>query len=90
MLLFGTRSDRPDRLSQDQKGHFSYSKHLTAEIEVEEVVKGVLKRGWKAKSDSNHYFDASYMSDVAASMRGVRLIRNPRPASEMEASEWFQ
>jgi phage terminase large subunit GpA-like protein len=91
MLLFGDKSYRPDgRLSQDQKGHFAYSKHLTAEVEVEEVVKGVLKRYWKARSDSNHYFDASYMSDVAASMMGVRLVKGPVVQASMNAAEWFK
>jgi hypothetical protein len=77
-------------LSDDEKKHLSYAKHLTAETEVEEVVNGVLKRSWKAKSDSNHYLDASYMSDVAASMKGVRLIKNPRPAAAIDAAEWFK
>jgi hypothetical protein len=82
MLLFGAEQDRqdphyrPDRLSNDQKGHFSYAKHLTAEVEVEEVVKGRLKRYWKPRSDNNHYLDASYMADVAASMCGVGLLGN--------------
>ena len=72
-LLFGEASERSDKLSQDQKGHFSYSKHITSEIEVEEVIKGVLKRYWKAKSDTNHYLDASDMASVAASMKGLRI-----------------
>jgi hypothetical protein len=66
-----------------------YSKHLTAETEIEDVVKGVLKRSWKARSDNNHYLDASYMSDVAASMKGVRLVKSPRPAAAIDASQWF-
>jgi hypothetical protein len=89
VLLWGEPSDRPGRLSQDQKSHFSYSKHLTAEIEVEEVVKGMLKRGWKSKSDSNHYFDASYMSDVAASMLGVRLVRTGSIAPTVTLNDWM-
>ncbi|MFZ1932251.1 MAG: terminase gpA endonuclease subunit, partial [Thermoguttaceae bacterium] len=89
MLLWGEPSDRVGRLSQDQKSHFSYSKHLTAEIEVEEVVKGMLKRGWKSKSDSNHYFDASYMSDVAASMLGVRLVRTGSIAPTVTLNDWM-
>lgn len=35
------------RLSLDQKAHTSFSHHIDAEKEVEEVVKGVLKRYWK-------------------------------------------
>jgi hypothetical protein len=89
LQLWGTPGDER-RLSDDQKKHMVYSKHIVSETEVEEVIKGVLKRSWKAKSDNNHYLDASYMSNVAASMKGVRLIRNPRPAAPMEASEWFK
>lgn len=89
LMLFGEPSDG-DRLSADQKWHFSYAKHLTNEVEVEDVVKGRLVRRWKNKSDTNHYFDASYLSDVAASMVGVRLtgqvqaagIRERKPPSE--------
>ena len=77
------------RLSDDQKKHLAYSKHLTAEIEVEEVVKGVLKRSFKAKSDTNHFLDASYMSNVAASMKGIRLVKGPKPAPPIDAAQWF-
>lgn len=87
MFNFGLPSDRADRLSQDQKWHFSYAKHLTAEVEVEEVVKGVLVRRWKAKSDTNHYFDASYMTHVAANMRGISM--KPKRVQEAQAGGWF-
>jgi hypothetical protein len=89
LVLFGQPGDGK-RLSDDQKRHLAYSKHITAEVEVEEVVKGVLKRHFKNKSDSNHYLDASYMSDVAASMKGVRLVKGPAPLPAMDAQEWFQ
>jgi hypothetical protein len=80
LRLFGMPSDRGDRMSEDQKGHFSYAKHLTNEIEVEEPVKGKgMKRGWKVKSETNHYFDATYMSAVAASMCGVSIIAGKTP-----------
>jgi len=74
MFLFG-EPGIGDRLSFDEKSHFSYSKHLTSEVEVEEPVRGALVRRWKSKSDTNHYLDASYMADVAANMKGVRIIR---------------
>jgi hypothetical protein len=88
LVLFGTPSDN-DRLSDDQKKHLAYAKHLTSETEVEEVIRGSLKRHWKAKSDNNHWLDASYMCDVAASMKGVRLVRNPQP-KVIQASDWFK
>jgi hypothetical protein len=60
-----------DRLSQDQKQHFSYSKHIVAEMEGEDIIRGRLVRHWKSKSDTNHYLDASYMADVGGSMVGA-------------------
>jgi hypothetical protein len=79
LLLYGDPGDsaRSGRLSHDQKKHFAYAKHLVAEVEVEEIVKGALKRRWKSKSDTNHYLDASYMADVAASMLGVPMAGRP-------------
>jgi hypothetical protein len=77
------------RLSYDEKLHLSYSKHLTNEVEVEEIIKGVLKRSWRVKSDNNHYFDASYMSSVAACMKGVRLVRSMQQQL-VAAGQWFQ
>ncbi len=73
MLIYGQPSERRERLSLDEKGHMSYAKHVTAEVEVEDVVKGVIRRFWRNKSDTNHYLDASYMSDVAANMLGLRM-----------------
>jgi phage terminase large subunit GpA-like protein len=69
------------RKPRQAKEHFEFSKHLTAEIEVEDVVRGVMKRFWKMKTgrEANHYLDASYLSDVGASMLGIRLV-GERPA----------
>ncbi len=77
-LLFGDLGIG-DRLSDDQKGHFSFAKHITAEIEIEDPTKnkGMVRR-WKVKSNTNHYFDASYMADVAANMCGITLLRKSR------------
>lgn len=77
------------KMSDDEKKHLAYSKHITSEIEVEEPVKGVLKRYFKSKSDSNHFLDASYMSNVAASMKGVRLVKGPAPQAAIDAAKWF-
>lgn len=75
LRLFGEPSTHAGRMSEDQKRHFSFAKHLTNEVEVEEPIKGKgLKRRWKVKSETNHYFDATYMSAVAASMCGVSII----------------
>jgi len=83
MFLYGEPGDGK-RLSYDEKTHFSYSKHLTSEVEVEEPVKGVLVRRWKNKSDTNHYFDASYMSSVAANMKGVRLLKSSKSTGQAQ------
>jgi hypothetical protein len=89
MFLYGEPSDT-QALSFDEKGHFSYAKHVTAEIEIEEVVKGRLVRRWTNKSDTNHYLDASYMANVAANMKGVRLLREPAGRHQPEVKGgWF-
>lgn len=64
----------------DDRKHMAYAKHLTAETEVEEFVKGRgLKRHWKKVNRNNHWFDATYMSCAAASMNGVELLTKPAP-----------
>lgn len=70
------------RMPAASKDHFSFAKHLTAEIETEDIVRGVLKRLWKVKSGrvQNHYFDASYLADLAAAMKGVRLLGEAKKA----------
>lgn len=86
MYLYGEPSDGRGRLSADEKGHMSYAKHVTSEVEVEDVVRGAMVRRWKAKSENNHYLDASYMASVAANIKGVRLIRRDKPATQAPAS----
>lgn len=91
MFVFG-ESDGGDRLSDDEKHHMSYAKHLTAEIEVEEPIKGVLRSRFKPYRDTNHYLDASYMADVAANMKGIRLLKSSlaNPAADIAAKGgWF-
>lgn len=72
MFLYGERSEDPEKLSGDEIHHRAYAQQICAEVEVEEMVKGVLKRKWKAKGE-NHWLDASYYSCVAAAIKGVRL-----------------
>lgn len=72
MTIFGERSES-DRLSVDQKEHHSYSRHICNEKEIEKLIRGAVKRVWMQKSDNNHWLDASYYSDVAGSMRGIKL-----------------
>lgn len=73
MSLFGVPSELGGRLSDDEKSHHSYARHICNEVEVEEPYKETIRRRWKAKSENTHWLDASYYSDVAANIRGVRL-----------------
>lgn len=70
---FDAEADRHGRLSDDQKRHFAYAKHITNEIEIEEPYKGTLRRRWKSISDNNHWLDASAYADVGARIRGITI-----------------
>jgi hypothetical protein len=84
LSLFGTPGPAGGRLSDDEKSHHSYARHIVSEVLVEEPVKGVLKRYWKVKSDNNHWLDASYYCDVAANMKGFRLTpTTARPTAKI-------
>lgn len=82
--LFGDMTDEErryldQRLPREAKEHQAYAAHLTSEIEVEDSIRGRAVRRWKEKAGrvNNHYFDASYLADVAAAMQGVRLFTAP-------------
>lgn len=70
------------RIPREGRAHAEYADHICAEIEVEEIVKGVLKRYWRPspRKQANHFLDASYLADVAAWMKGVRLFDESRPS----------
>lgn len=72
MFAFGTGSGEPKSLAGDELEHKQYAKHICGEVEVEETVDGIVRRKWKPKGE-NHWLDASYYSDVAANMCGVRI-----------------
>ena len=85
--LFGEMTDEERKfagkyLPRESKGHTSYAKHVTSEVEVEELIRGSLKRVWKTKAGrgQNHYFDASYLASVAASMKGISLLGDSKTA----------
>jgi hypothetical protein len=62
----------------DDRVHLSFAKHLTAEVEKEEFVKGKgMRRFWDKVNRNNHWFDATYMSAAAASMCGIELLAKP-------------
>jgi phage terminase large subunit GpA-like protein len=59
----------------DKRKHLSFAHHICAEVQVEEFVEGKgLKRYWKKVSPNNHWLDTLYMSCVAASLHGMKLI----------------
>jgi hypothetical protein len=87
LLLFGEpgRGTHRSEMSSDEKGHLSYAHHICAEIEVEEPVRGIMKRYWKEKSHNNHWLDASYRASCAAAMCGIRLYGMPVYVPEEES-----
>lgn len=67
---------RSHRTPQICKDHHDFAYHICFEMEVEEQQRnGTVKRFWKPKPGRarNHYFDASYLADVAAAIHGIRL-----------------
>jgi phage terminase large subunit GpA-like protein len=91
---FLTPSDRPGSLSMfgaDPFPHFSFSKHIVAEIETEEFVKGKgLKRFWKKIHRNNHWFDCCYGASCAAAMVGVRLLQEGDTIANLIASDYVK
>ena len=79
MFLFGEKSKEPELLSIDQQEHGQYAHQICAEVEVEDVVRGGIVRKWKTKTSKaeNHWLDASYYSDVAAAIKGIRVLSGP-------------
>lgn len=73
LQMFGVLNPNPQRLSEDEKSHHSYARHICNEVESEEFLNGKLIRKFKAKSDNTHWLDASYQSCVAANMKGIKL-----------------
>lgn len=72
MHLFGEQGEHGD-MSQDELEHIAYAKHICAEVEKEVFNHGVLRKKWVPVSKENHWLDASYYSNVAAAMKGIRL-----------------
>lgn len=91
MFLYGEKSERPEHLSPDQRAHGHYAHHVCAEVEVEEEYKGALRRRWQPKNKENHWLDASYYADVAAAIKGIRVLTgSTTPAQQVVASGgWF-
>jgi hypothetical protein len=94
MQIYGVGSGI-DRMSDDEKSHHAYARHICNEIEVEEPHNGAMRRRFKAKSDNTHWLDASYYCDVAANMEGIRLQASSATAAadakppEATSQGWF-
>jgi hypothetical protein len=73
MTVFGVGSGT-DRLSADEKAHHSYARHICNEVEIEEPYKGTVRRRWKEKNENTHWLDASYYANVAANIKGIKLL----------------
>lgn len=85
MYLWGERGqDR--KMSKDEQGHKTYAEHICNEVEIEEPYKDGIRRRWLKKPGENHFLDASYYSDVAARMKGIRLtgtVKEPKPKKSL-------
>ena len=84
LFLWGEKSTG-QRMTSDELGHSHYAHSVTAEVEIEDIVKGALVRRWKSKSKENHWLDSSYYTDVAAAIKGLRIIGSvKKPLSPSE------
>ena len=82
MTIFGELNPNPERLSQQEREHHAYARHICNEVESEEPYKNTIRRIWKAKSENTHWLDASYYSDVAANVLGVRVAASAAASIE--------
>jgi phage terminase large subunit GpA-like protein len=73
-FLYGEKPESQEQMTADQREHGHFAHHICAEVEVEDVVKGGIVRKWKSKNKENHWLDASYYADVAAAIKGVRVL----------------
>jgi hypothetical protein len=83
LFLFGEPGPDERTLSGEEKDHREYAVQICGEVEIEEPYKDGIRRRWKQKG-ANHWLDASYYSNVAANMKGVRVVQagtvpQPRP-----------
>src|SRR6185436_6350507 len=88
-FLFGEKNtDRPEILSLDERSHDQYANHICAEIETE--IDNVRK--WMVKAKQNDWLDASWISDCAAAIKGIRVVgtvakTRPAPKDRPSARE---
>lgn len=71
-FLFG--GDDAERKEVDERSHEQYASHICAEVEADVELRGFKVRKWIPKAKQNDWLDASYMSCVAAAMKGIRVV----------------
>ena len=82
-LRFTTPREEPGAMTLFRAGkneHLKFSKHLTAERQIEEFVPGkgmVIK--WEVLRRANHWLDCYYVACAAANFHGVRLNQEKKP-----------
>lgn len=88
-FLFGEASERKETLSADQRAHEIYAQHVCGEVLAEVEQKGFRVRKWIPKGKQNDYLDASYITCVAAAIKGIRVVagraevKQPKTLAEM-------
>jgi hypothetical protein len=70
--MFGVERSDGGRQTPDERAHQTFANQICNESEVDQVVKGVLRRRFKQKGQ-NHFLDALALACAAASIRGIRL-----------------
>ncbi len=81
MYLWGERSaEDGNKMSRDEKRHYVFAQHICNEVEIEEPYKDGIRRGWKKKPGENHKLDSSVYCDVAARIKGIKLIGTAKEA----------
>jgi phage terminase large subunit GpA-like protein len=66
--------------SEEQRPHFQYAKHLTAEKKVEEWEPGKgLQIRWEKLRKDNHWLDTESMANLAGAFAGVQVVKAVLP-----------
>lgn len=90
-FLYGEANEKKELLSADQRAHELYAQHICGEVLAEVDYKGFRVRKWIPKGKQNDYLDASYISDVAAAIKGIRVVGSataaPPPKSLAEMAK---
>lgn len=92
-FLFGEdKGKEHGLLTADEHAHDEYAAHICNELEAEVMEHGFPVRKFIGNGGPTDYLDASYMSDVAAAMKGVRVVGSqpagrPKPQDRPSARD---